>query len=225
MNRIAVGILCGRGETDEALKVIQRVNGDSFVETILPLFPSRPVKCAGKFLFYPPAAANRRGAARNEIVKALARLQGIDYGVILDDDTLPDPNYFEVISRLGKSEAPTMLTGKLRNVDGERSWDVCSFEDGNPVIVPYEFWEIEHHSKDLYFSGPQHIFNAAGLKLAAQVGYPDLTYGEDTQFCRQFRSAGGTLEPLLEIGAQLLHHHNSPNVTLYAVDWGLKRHL
>lgn len=214
MNRIAVGILCGRGETAEAIKVIQRINEDMKVETILPLFPSRPAKCAGKFLFYPPAGANRRGAARTEIVRALASLSGIDYGVILDDDTLPDSSYFDVISELSTASDPTLYTGKLRNADGTRCWDVCAFDSGNPVVVPYEFWDNERYAKDLYFSGPQHIFNASGLALASRIGYPDIAYGEDTQFCLQFKNAGGKLRPLLEIGAQLLHQHNPPSVSI-----------
>ena len=212
MNRIAVGILCGRGETQEALKVIQRVNSDSLVETILPLFSTAPSKCQGKYIFYPPAAANRRGAARQEILRILFRLN-VDCAVILDDDTLPDPNYFKILADIDESSAckPLMFGGKLRNADGTRSWDVCSFQNGNPVVVPYEFYEHPKFYGDLYFSGPQHIFNRRGLNLAFDVGYPDITYGEDTQFCRRFREEGGVLHFIPELSAQLLHQHNPPN--------------
>lgn len=215
MNRIAVGILCGRGETDEALKVIQRVNSDSLVETILPLFPCAPKKCAGKYVFYPPAAANRRGAARQELLRVLSMLQGIDYTVILDDDTLPDPGYFEEFAHLEKDGSPFMLTGKLRNADGNRSWDVCSFQEGRPVVVPYEFYDHVKFHADLYFSGPQHAFNTKGLQLAVKVGYPDISYGEDTEFCRRFRKAGGSLHLISNISAQLLHQHNPPNEAMF----------
>lgn len=213
MNRIAVGILCGKGETAEALKVIQRVNSDSFVETVMPLFPAAPVKCKGNYIFYPPADANRRGAARQQIVRIMAQLKDVDYVVILDDDTLPDSGYFKALKKLDRSGVykPILFTGKLRNADGTRSWDVCSFQQGRPVVVPYEFYEHPKFYGDLYFSGPQHIFNQRGLFLAREVGYPDLSYGEDAEFCRRFRSAGGILQFLPELSAQLLHQHNPPN--------------
>lgn len=209
--KLAVGILCGRGETPEALQVIERVNSDRAVETILPLFPHAPQICQGKYLFFPPAADNKRGAARNALVQALARLQGIDVAVILDDDTLPDPGYFNYLSRMGYCPEPYMLSGKLLNADGQRSWDVCAFAGKDPIIVPYGFEENPKWAESLYFSGPQHIFNRAGLALAAKVGYADLTYGEDTVFCRAFRAAGGKLQFLPGIQARLLHQHKPPN--------------
>lgn len=211
MNRIAVGILCGRGETDEALRVIQRVNNDKFVDTILPLFPHAPVKCSGKYIFYPPAGANRRGAARQSILKTLANLQHVDIGVILDDDALPCHDYFEHLANMTMPEQPCLFTGKLINQDGVRSWDVCSFEDNNPVIIPYDHIHSPRYESNVYFSGPQHIFNATGLKLAVLAEYPDVEYGEDTKFCRRFREAGGEMIPIMEVSAQLLHQHRAPN--------------
>lgn len=211
MSHVAVGILCGRGETDEALQVIARVNADRCVETILPLFPNAPAICQGKYLFFPPAADNRRGAARNALVRRLAMLQNVDYAVILDDDTCPDPGYFERISKMGTTPEPYLMSGKLLNTDGNRSWDLCAFDGKDPIVIPYVFAENESWAGSLYFSGPQHIFNRAGLALAAKVGYSDLTYGEDTVFCRAFKAAGGKLKFLPDIQARLLHQHKPPN--------------
>jgi hypothetical protein len=212
--KIVVGVLCGRGETEEALQVLQRVSEDKRVDTILPLFPAAPSKCLGKYVFYPPAADNRRGAARTELLKILSRLQA-DYFVLLDDDTLPDPDYFDELSEASVPEGPYLITGQLRNADGRRSWDVCSFqEDARPVVVPYSFINHPTWSKDLYFSGPQHIFNRAGVALAAKVGYPDLEYGEDTHFCNGFKKLGGGLVFLPSLKAQLLHQHEPPNEPL-----------
>jgi len=209
--RIAVGILCGRGETDEALRVIQHCLSDPNVHTVLPLFPAAPTKCRGKFVFYPPAAQNRRGAARTELLRVLYRLQDTDIRVLLDDDTLPLDDYFELLAHLPIIDKPCLFTGRLQNADGHRCWDVCSFENGNPVVVPYDFIDHPKWSGDLYFSGPQHIFNRAGATLGAKIGYPDLTYGEDTQFCRNFREQGGELVFVTDIQAKLLHQHNPPN--------------
>lgn len=209
--RIAVGILCGRGETDEALQVIQRCLENPNVHTVLPLFPSAPEKCRGKYVFFPPASQNRRGAARTELIRVLYRLQDTDIRVILDDDTLPLDDYFELLAHLPVVDKPLLFTGRLQNADGSRCWDVCSFDNGNPVIVPYDFVDHPKWAEDLYFSGPQHIFNKAGAKLAAWIGYPDITYGEDTQFCRTFRQKGGELVFISDISAKLLHQHNPPN--------------
>jgi hypothetical protein len=210
--RIAVGILCGRGETDEAIQVIKRCLDDRLIHTVLPLFPHAPTKCRGKFVFFPPAAENRRGAARSQLLNVLSKLQDTDLVVLLDDDTLPQFNYFEVLAHVAKFwDKPCLASGRLVNADGQRSWDVCSFEKGNPVIAPYDFVDHPKWSDDLYFSGPQHIFNSKGAVLAAQIGYPDLTYGEDTQFCRNFRESGGELVFIPAICAKLLHQHNPPN--------------
>jgi hypothetical protein len=219
MNRITVGILCGRGETDEALKVIQRINSDPLVENVLPLFPVAPRKCAGHYIYYPPAAQNRRGAARTAMLGVLSKLSDTDYTVMLDDDTLPLPGYFEAIATLSKTDVPTLMTGKLLNADGQRCWDVCAFDGDVPVIIPYEFWGSGAYADTCYFSGPQHILNAAGMKLAVATGYPDISYGEDTAFCRQFISKGGVLSPILGITAQLLHQHNAPNLSNCGVHW------
>ena len=210
-SRIAVGILCGKGETPEALQVIQACLNDPNVHTVLPLFPAAPVQCRGKYVFFPPASQNRRGAARTELLRVLCRLQDTDIRVILDDDTLPLDDYFELLAHLPVVDKPLMFTGRLQNHDGTRCWDVCSFDKGNPVIVPYDFVDNPQWSADLYFSGPQHIFNQRGAILGAELGYPDLTYGEDTLFCRNFREHGGELVFITDISARLLHQHNPPN--------------
>jgi hypothetical protein len=210
--KIAVGVLCGRGETDEALKVIQGCLGDSHVHTVLPLFPHATTRIQGKYLFFPPAADNRRGAARTQLIRVLARLQDTDICVLLDDDTLPGEDYFKMLAALLAHPAPTLFTGRLLNADGERNWDVCSFQNGRPVVVPYDFVDHPMWTADLYFSGPQHIFNKPGAALAAKIGYPDLSYGEDTHFCRVFRENGGELVFIPEISAKLLHQHNPPNL-------------
>ena len=209
--RIAVGVLCGKGETDEALRIITRCLADSHVHTVLPLFPHAPSKCRGKYLFFPPAGDNRRGAARTEILRVMCRLTDTDIVVLLDDDTLPDSDYFSVLASLDPTQKPCLYTGRLENADGTRCWDACSFDKGNPVVVPYDFVDHPKWSEDLYFSGPQHIFNREGAILGASLGYPDLSYGEDTQFCRNFRQAGGELVLITSISARLLHQHNPPN--------------
>jgi hypothetical protein len=141
----------------------------------------------------------------------MSRLADTDVCVMLDDDTLPSKDYFKILANLPLSTTPCMFTGRLLNADGERSWDVCSFEKGEPIVVPYDFVDHPMWAADLYFSGPQHIFNQPGALLAARTGYPDQEYGEDTYFCRHFRLNGGEMIFITDIEAKLLHQHNPPN--------------
>lgn len=212
MNKIVVGVLAGRGENEEVFQVLRRLTADKCVTQVMPLFGIPPSKIGGKYLVMPEASKNERGQARTALIRYCAiNCPLADLAVLLDDDTEPAPGYFEFLADLNLTDSPTMFGAKLNNLDGQRSWDVCSFQRGNPVVVPYEFWNNPIWAESLYFSGPQHIFNKAGYMLAASIGYPPLKYGEDTNFCFAFKKAGGELRFLPDISANLLHRHNPPN--------------
>lgn len=212
MNKIVVGVLAGRGENVEVFQVLRRLKDDKYVSLIIPLFGVPPSKIKGKYLVMPEAAKNQRGLARSALIRHCAQVYPLaDIIMLLDDDTEPQPGYFEFLASMSLAPEPMVYGGKLLNYDGSRSWDVCAFQKGNPVVVPYEFWDNPIWEKDLYLSGPQHIFNKAGYALAASVGYPALTYGEDTHFCNAFKQNGGRIKFLPDIAAKLLHQHNVPN--------------
>lgn len=214
MNKIVVGILCGRGDTPEAIETFGAVRKAGHVGPITPLFGVPPTNKfrGGAYLHMPLASQNKRGLARTELVQRMRRMfDKADLFVILDDDTRPQPGYFDHLAKMELPTDPVVFGGKLLNSDGNRSWDVCSFQDGNPVVVPYHFWNHPTWYKDLYLSGPQHIFNRPGVDLAAKIGYPDLEYGEDTNFCFAFKAAQGQIVFIPEITATLGHFHKPPN--------------
>lgn len=213
-NKIVVGILCGRGDTPEAVETIGAIRKAGHRGPITPLFgvvPTNKIR-GGAYIHMPDASKNMRGRARTELVRRVASMfRKADIFVFLDDDARPEPGYFDYLRKVHQSEDAILMGGKLLNSDGQRSWDVCSFQSGNPVVVPYDMWDHPLWKKDLYLSGPQHIFNRNGVLLAAKLGYPDLTYGEDTNFCWDFKSAGGKLVFIPEITARLGHLHKPPN--------------
>lgn len=214
MNKVVVGILAGRGQTAEARQVMDHALNDAWVEDVLALFghpPAHPESAPAHFVF-PPAALNERGEARTALLRACAA-KDPDVLVLLDDDTLPEADYYRVLALLQEAHdpRPLLMTGKLCNLDKTRCWDACSFQRGTPVVVPYEAWDHPDWAQDLYFSGPQHLLNKAGVFLAVQLGYPALRYGEDTHFCWSFKKAGGSLKLLHQLKARLLHQHTAPN--------------
>lgn len=214
MNKIVVGILCGRGDTEEAVGTFKAVRDAGHRGPITPLFGSPPANKfrGGAYIYMPIAEHNKRGRARTELIQRMRRMwTKADLFVILDDDTRPQPGYFKHLEEMELPTDPVLMGGKLINSDGQRSWDVCSFQDGNPVVVPYHFWNHPTWYKDLYLSGPQHIFNRPGIDLAAKIGYPDLEYGEDTNFCFKFKAEQGQIVFIEGITAQLGHLHKPPN--------------
>jgi hypothetical protein len=220
MNKIVVGILCGRGDTPEAVETIAAIRNAGHVGPITPLFgvtPTNKIR-GGAYISMPDASQNKRGRARTELVRRVAKMfNKADLYVFLDDDTRPQPGYFRHLEELSWTAPPLLMGGKLENADGQRSWDVCAFQDKNPVIVPYSFWDHPIWYKDLYLSGPQHIFNRSGVELAAKLGYPDLEYGEDTNFCFNFKANHGQIVFIPEITARLAHQHKPPNEAMWSV--------
>jgi hypothetical protein len=218
MNRIVVGILCGRGDTPEALATIAGVRAAGHTGVIMPLFGVSPAnKFRGYYVSMPDASQNKRGRARTTLLRALLHNnKSADVYVFLDDDTVPQPGYFDHLAKMFLPEEPLLMGGNLLNSDGQRSWDVCSFQDGNPVVVPHLFWNHPQWYKDLYLSGPQHIFNRPGVELAYKIGYPDKDYGEDTGFCFDFKAAHGQIVFIPEITAKLAHLHKPPNEAMWS---------
>lgn len=219
VNKIVVGILCGRGDTPEAVGTIEAIRKAGHVGPITPLFgvvPTNKIR-GGAYIHMPDASKNKRGRARTELVRRVSRMfSKADIYVFLDDDTRPEPGYFDYLRQMPQPNDAILMGGKLLNLDGQRSWDVCSFQDKNPVVVPYEMWNHPLWYKDLYLSGPQHIFNRPGIELAAKLGYPDLEYGEDTNFCFNFKAAAGQIVFIPEITARLGHLHKPPNEPMWS---------
>lgn len=219
MNKIVVGILCGRGDTPEAIGTIRAVREAGHVGPIVPLFGVLPKeKFKGVYIHMPDASKNKRGRARTELVGRISRMfSKADIYVFLDDDTRPQQGYFTHLEQMELPGDPVLMGGKLLNENDQRSWDVCSFQNGTPIVVPYDFWHHPMFYGDLYLSGPQHIFNRPGIELAAKIGYPDLEYGEDTHFCRRFKVVHGQIVFIPEITAKLGHLHKPPNEAQWSI--------
>ena len=170
----------------------------------------------GAYLHMPDASKNKRGRARTELVRHVAKtFNRADLYVFLDDDTRPEPGYFRFLEQMALPQFPAVFGGKLGNADGARPWAICSFSGKDPVVVPYLFWDSPDWAAKLYLSGPQHIFNRAGIDLAARLGYPDVEYGEDTGFCHSFTANLGRIVFIPDIAARLAHQHNPPNEAMW----------
>jgi hypothetical protein len=221
---IVVGLLAGRGIFEMAEKVIGKIAAAPQVGMVWVLTPKDRVKSSTFFLKYPKVhhinswlgpdshdgTAVNREHLRQVISLALANTaEPVEWIWFGDDDALPDDDYFAKLSGM-RYEEPVLLTGRTKNLDGRRWYDICSFQtDGHPFCVPYDDWENPRWAKDLYASGNQHLFNRAGFDLG--IPYPQVA-GEDPHMCWAFRKAGGKLIFRHELAVTLQKMHSDANL-------------
>jgi hypothetical protein len=202
---ILVGILAGKGLFEMAERVVAKIASAPQVGKVWVLTPTNRFKSADFFRRYPKVVhinswrgpdshdgtAINREHLRTVISIALANLAGpVEWIWFGDEDALPADDYFAQLERISYPE-PVLMTGRTKNLDGRRWYDVCSFgTDGHPFCVPYIDWQNPRFAKDLYASGNQHLFNRAGFDL--NVPYPNIA-GEDPHMCWAFKKAGGKL--------------------------------
>lgn len=216
---ILVGLLAGKGLFEMAEKVVAKIAAAPQVAAVWVLTPHNRFRSADFFRRYPKVrhinswlgpdshdgTAVNREHLRQVIALAVANMPGpVEWVWMGDDDALPADDYFAQLDRM-RYEEPVLLTGRTKNLDGRRWYDVCSFQtDGHPFCVPYIDWENPRYAKDLYASGNQHLFNRAGFAL--NVPYPQIR-GEDPHMCWAFKKAGGRLvfRPELVVTLQKLH--------------------
>lgn len=217
---IVVGILAGKGLYDMAERVVGKIASAPEVGRVWLLTPQNRFRNPKFFARHPKVqhinswhgpdshdfTALNRERIRSAIYLALInkKVDPVEWVWFGDEDALPADDYFRVLSGIHYSE-PVLMTGKTLNMNGQRWYDICSFQtDGHPFCVPYEDWQNPRWAKDLYCSGNQHIMNRAGFAL--NVPYPN-KQGEDPHYCWAFRKAGGKLvfRPELLCTLQKLH--------------------
>ena len=221
---IIAGLLAGRGVYKMAETVIQRCVDDPLVQAVWVLTAKDRVGNP-KFMMRDKIwhinswvgedSHNKTGLNRERMrAEIYGRLSEecfaqVRYIWLGDDDALPAPDYFEKLMQI-EYDYPVLVTGKTFNLDGDRWFDICSFQtDRGPFCVPYDDWENPRWAKDLYCSGNQHIFNRTGFDLNVQ--YPDIQ-GEDPHFSWAFRKAGGKLRFRPELSMTLQKMHGGANM-------------
>jgi hypothetical protein len=216
---ILVGLLAGKGLFEMAEKVVAKIAAAPQVGRVYVLTPKNRFKSADFFRKYPKIAhinswmgpdshdgtAVNREHLRQVIALALVNMPGpVEWIWMGDEDALPADDYFAQLEKMHYEE-PVLMTGRTKNMDGRRWYDIVSFQtDGHPFCVPYIDWENPRWAKDLYCSGNQHLFNRVGFDLG--VPYPQIR-GEDPHMCWAFKKAGGRLvfRPELVCTLQKLH--------------------
>lgn len=217
---VLVGLLAGTGVYAMAEKVIKQIVSSPHVSHLWVLTPTGRYQNYG-FLHQPKITHIDRWlgedshdfTGRNrEVIRQAIRDAGLqaDWIWIGDEDALPADDYFDQLVQISYGEEPVLMAGKTYNANGNRWYDICSFQtDGEPFCVPYDDWQNVRWAKGLYASGNQHVMNRAGFEL--DVPYPDRP-GEDPHYCWAFRDAGGKIvfRPELSMTLQKLHPYANP---------------
>jgi hypothetical protein len=218
---IFVAMLAGKGLYKMAEKVLLKIARAPQVQGIWILAPKHKIRNEGLLKSLPgihhinswegPDSHDATGINRERLRLAIqAHAENMrpgpypDWIWFGDDDALPADNFFDELEQI-RYDYPVLLTGKTFNADGQRWYDICSFQtDHHPFCVPYNDWQNGAWAKDLYASGNQHILNWTGFSL--NVPYPNIR-GEDPHYCWAFRAAGGKLifRPELECKLQKPH--------------------
>lgn len=101
-----------------------------------------------------------------------------EYVMFVDDDDLLMPNAIELILKAIQLKPDVVGMNLLMSWDGgktERSYHSLRFTEWFDIQDPLE------HNKRVYFRNPNHI-NPIRRELAVQVGFPNITQGEDRVF-------------------------------------------
>lgn len=208
---ITVGLAAGRGIREMALKVMAPIYANPLVDRLYmvigepPMMPwwltENPKVTA---VYYGMKSHADLGRARNWMWDIIENECDPDWLMMGDEDGLIDLDFFEVLASLPYPDDPVLVTGKMRNMDGKRHYDICSFIGNQPVAVPYEEWQSPKWDARLYANGGQHILNRAARQLGLR--YQDID-GEDPHFCWDFRKLGGRIIFEPRLGMTLAKQH------------------
>ena len=114
------------------------------------------------------------GKKRNEL---LERAKG-EYVAFFDDDDLPGPTYVESILKAIEQKPDVVGVSMIMTTNGfkaEKSFHSLQFK---------EWFDIEdklEKGKRTYFRCPHHLCPVK-IELARQVGYPEISMGEDKDY-------------------------------------------
>lgn len=210
---VIVGLLAGRGIGEQVLGFYLANPHVDKIVIVDPVGGIQPFKLKRIPYWLGEDSHNSTGRNRENLRSYMRSYVTNEtrYFLIGDDDGLPDPDYFDALTALRYSTHPQLLTGKLRNTDGTRWYDICSFnESHDPVLVPYDQAISGTLSgklgQDLYANGNQHILNRAAWEL--NIPYPDIR-GEDPHYSWAIRKAGAQLKFVPELKMTLIRQHPS----------------
>jgi hypothetical protein len=118
------------------------------------------------------------GAKRN---KLLERAKG-KYSVFIDDDD-DVPNYYieSIVLNAHKDVDCFAINGTMTtNGANEKKWFIAL---GNPYVADHSTGE------EIYLRPPNHLCPMK-TEIARQIGFPDVTRGEDYDFCMRLQQSG-----------------------------------
>jgi hypothetical protein len=196
---IVVGLVAGRGIGPMALRVMEPIYSNTLVDHLYMVVGEPPdmpdwLKRNPKVtpIYHTVRKHADLGLARNAMLNLIESQCDPDWLLIGDEDGLVDRDFFQVLNDLSYPADPVLLTGKMRNMDVKRWYDICGFIPHNqPVAIPYDDWRNPRWDEGRYANGGQHILNRSARKLG--VRYQDRD-GEDPHFCWDFILAGGRLQ-------------------------------
>lgn len=118
------------------------------------------------------------GTKRNEL---LQRAKGKYCVFIDDDDEVPD-YYIEELLKAAESDADCFAINGTMTTNGqnEKQWFIAL---GNPYKAD---WST---GKEIYLRSPNHI-TPMKTEIARQIGFNDITIGEDFDFCMRLKHSG-----------------------------------
>ena len=214
---IVVGLVAGRGIGDMALRVMEPIYSDPLVDQLYVCIGEPPdmpteLKQHPKItpVYHTIRAHGDLGPARNTLLNLIEAQCDPDWLMIGDEDGLIDPGFFLGLDLIPINGLPILATGRMRNADGNRWYDICGFikcpNTGapQPVALPYNEWMHKKWNKSRYANGGQHILNRSARALKVRYQHID---GEDPHFCWDFVKAGGRIQFVPDLGMTLAKQH------------------
>lgn len=118
------------------------------------------------------------GAKRNKLLK---RASG-KYCVFIDDDDHVPEYYIEELLKAAQSDCDCMAINGVMTTNGrnEKQWFIAL---SNPYIADYS------RGYEVYLRPPNHI-TPMKKEVARQIGFLDITIGEDYDFCMRLEKSG-----------------------------------
>jgi hypothetical protein len=219
MSYFLIGVMAGRGITDETLQVLSRLRCEELLlHKALILSPAESAPRLAEYGYpksfeavpHPRINSHAEVSAGREALRQAMRRHyegapGVRYAIYLDDDSILSDNYLQHLLGLPDWPTPTLATGRTYNPDGTRWYDFCAqVAPGLVAGIPYGDAPNASRYEGVYCSGAHLILNRAGFEL----GVPHRGgVGEDALFSRDFAAAGGSLRFIPEIHVRFTRQH------------------
>jgi len=114
------------------------------------------------------------GTKRNQLLDSCQT----EYCVFIDDDDLVSSNYLEKI-----------MEGIKKGVDVITFKGIITSEGKQPETFIHKLGLKYEQQKGIYRRPPNHL-NPMKTEIAKQVRFPEISFGEDTDFCKRLADMG-----------------------------------